>query len=155
MAGILSVRTYWSIPLGTPAEAEDLLLRLNKFPLQPWRITIHTSNSPLNGTDIKLAEKFNGAASSLAFNYGAIEAEPSFPMTNFGGDEAYKAGQLSAPGGVVGNAHTHCMQLPNTFALAGARKDTAVRCRLRRLCRSTNPGPGTAGCRRMESPCGR
>ena len=103
---------------GTPAEAEDLLLRLKKFPLQPWRITIHTSNPPPNGTDIKLAEIFNVAASSLAFNYGAIEGEPSFPITNFGGDAAFKAGQLSAPGGVVGNAQTHCMQLPNTFAFA-------------------------------------
>jgi hypothetical protein len=103
---------------GTPAEAEDLMVRLNKLQLQPWRITIHTSDPPPNGTDIKLAEKFNIASGSLAFNYGAIEGEPSFPMTNFGGDAAFKAGQRSAPGGVVGNAQTHCVQLPNTFAFA-------------------------------------
>jgi hypothetical protein len=103
---------------GNPAEAEDILLRLKKFTMDPWRITIHTLNPPPNGTDLKLAEKFNVAASSLAFNYGALEAEPSFPITNFGGDAAFKAGQLSAPGGVVGNAQTHCMQLPNTFAFA-------------------------------------
>ena len=111
---------------GTPAEAEDLMVRLKKLQLQPWRITIHTSDPPPNGTDIKLAEKFNVAASSLAFNYGAIEAEPSFPMTNFGGDSAFKAGQRSAPGGVVGNAQTHCVQLPNTFAFACGAEGKAL-----------------------------
>ena len=107
---------------GTPEEAEDLMVKLNKLPLQPWRITIHTLNPPPNGTDLKLAEKFNVASTSLSFNYGALEGEPSFPMTNFGGDAAFKAGQLSAPGGVVANAQTHCVQLPNTFAFARGGK---------------------------------
>ena len=34
---------------------------------------------------------------------GAIEAEPSLPFTNFGGNEAFNAGARDAPGGVVGN----------------------------------------------------
>ena len=131
------------------------MIRLKKLPLQPWRITIHTSDPPPNGTDLKLAEKFNVASSSLSFNYGALEGEPSFPMTNFGGDAAFKAGQLSAPGGVVANAQTHCVQLPNTFAFArGGRGDSAVRRGLRRIRRSANPGPGKTDCRRMESPFG-
>ncbi len=66
------------------------MVRLNKLPLHPWRITIHTLNPPPNGTDLKLAEKFNVASNSLAFNYGALEGEPSFPMTNFGGEAAFK-----------------------------------------------------------------
>jgi hypothetical protein len=103
---------------GTPAEAVDVLTRLEKVNPKPWGITIHTMEPPPNGTDLNLAERFGLASSALAFNYGAIESEPSFPMTNFGDDAAFKAGQASAPGGVVGNAQTHCVQLPNTFAFA-------------------------------------
>lgn len=103
---------------GTPAEAEDILTKLKKAIPSPWRITIHTMDPPPNGTDLQLAEKMGLASTSLAFNYGAIEGEPSFPMTNFGGNAAFKAGGARAPGGVVGNAQTHCVQLPNTFAFA-------------------------------------
>jgi hypothetical protein len=39
-------------------------------------------------------------------------------MTRFGGTAAFKAGGARAPRGVVGNAQTHCAQLPNTFAFA-------------------------------------
>jgi hypothetical protein len=81
---------------------------------------------PPNGTDLQLAQKMGMAANSLAFNYGAIEGEPSFPMTNFGGDAAFKAGGTRAPGGVVGNAQTHCVQLPNTFVFARGAKGQPV-----------------------------
>jgi hypothetical protein len=108
---------------GDPAEAEDVLRRLKELDdMKPFRITIHTLDPPPNGTDLKLAEKMGLASNALTFNYGAIEAEPSFPITNFGGDAAFKAGQLSAPGGVVGNAQTHCVQLPNTLAFARGAK---------------------------------
>lgn len=101
---------------GTPAESVDILEKLKKADPAPWGITIHTLSPPPNGTDLRLAEKFNLASSALTFNYGAIEAEPSLPFTNFGGNEAFNAGARDAPGGVVGNAQTHCMQLPNTYA---------------------------------------
>lgn len=101
---------------GTPDESVDILTKLKKADPRPWGITIHTMDLPPNGTDLKLAEQFGVAATSLSFNYGAIEGEPTFPMTNFGGDGAYNSGRPSAPGGVVGNAQTHCVQLPNTFA---------------------------------------
>ena len=101
---------------GTPAESVDILEKLKKANPAPWGITIHTYDVPPNGTDLALAEKFNVASTALTFNYGAIEGEPSFPMTNFGGNDAYFAGARVAPGGVVGNAQTHCVQLPNTFA---------------------------------------
>jgi hypothetical protein len=103
---------------GTPAEAADVLAKLKQSDPRPWRITIHTMDPPPNGTDLQLAQKMGLAENSLAFNYGAIEGEPSFPMTRFGGDGAFKAGAARAPGGVVGNAQTHCLQLPNTFAFA-------------------------------------
>jgi hypothetical protein len=111
---------------GTPAEAEDVLVKLKKADPSPWRITIHTMDLPPNGTDLQLAQKMGLAAKSLAFNYGAIEGEPSFPMTNFGGQGAFKAGGARAPGGVVGNAQTHCVQLPNTFAFARGAKGQPV-----------------------------
>jgi hypothetical protein len=39
-------------------------------------------------------------------------------MTNFGGDIAYQGGKDAASRGLMGNAQTHCVQLPNTFAFA-------------------------------------
>jgi hypothetical protein len=112
---------------GDPAEAEDVLRRLKELnDMKPFRITIHTLDPPPNGTDLKLAENMGLASNALTFNYGAIEAEPSFPITNFGGDGAFKAGQLSAPGGVVGNAQTHCIQLPNTLAFARGAEGKAL-----------------------------
>jgi hypothetical protein len=111
---------------GTPAEALDVLTKLKQADPSPWRITIHTMDAPPNGTDLQLAQKMGLASNSLAFNYGAIEGEPSFPMTNFGGDAAFKAGAARAPGGVVANAQTHCVQLPNTFAFARGAKGQPV-----------------------------
>jgi hypothetical protein len=111
---------------GKPEEAEDLLGRLNKLKMDPWRITIHTYDEPPNGTNLQLAKKMGKAEGSLAFNYGALEAEPSFPLTNYGGEAAFKAGQFAAPGGVVANAQTHCVQLPNTFAFARGGKGESL-----------------------------
>ena len=54
----------------------------------------------------------------IGFNYGRIEGEPSFPTTNFGGNAAYEGGRDMLGRGVMGNAQTHCVQLPNTFAFA-------------------------------------
>lgn len=103
---------------GTSEEAIDVLTRLKKLNLKPWRIAIHTLNPEPSGADLELAQKMGLASSALAFNFGAIEDEPSFPMTSFGNDTAYRAGHLDAPGGVVANAQTHSAQLPNTFAFA-------------------------------------
>jgi hypothetical protein len=103
---------------GTPAEAVDVLTRLKKLDPKPWSITTHTADVPPNGTNLQLAEKFGLAATAVAFNYGAIEYEPSFPMTNFGNDNAFNSGQAVPPGGTIANAQTHCVQLPNTYAFA-------------------------------------
>jgi hypothetical protein len=103
---------------GTPEEAGDMLVRMKRLDPKPWGITIHTVGDPPNGTTLKMAEQFDLAADALAFNYNAIEYEPSFPMTNFGDDNAYNSGRALAPGGTIANAQTHCVQLPNTFAFA-------------------------------------
>lgn len=102
----------------TIGDTREVLTKLRRLNPAPWGITIHTITEPPNGTDLKMAEAFGLGSTALAFNYGAIEGEPTFPMTNFGGDRAFLAGRGAAPGGVVGNAQTHCVQLPNTFAFA-------------------------------------
>jgi hypothetical protein len=93
---------------GTPDEQTDALARLAKLDPAPWGIA--------NG--LPFAEKLGLAGRVVSFNYGRIEAEPSFPMTNYGGDAAYEGGRLATARGVMGNAQTHCVQLPNTFAFA-------------------------------------
>jgi hypothetical protein len=103
---------------GTPEEAEDMLARMKRLDPKPWGITVHTVGDQPNGTNLRMAEKFGLASNALAFNYNAIEYEPSFPMTNFGDDNAYNSGRALAPRGTIANAQSHCVQLPNTFAFA-------------------------------------
>ncbi len=93
---------------GTPEEQIDALTRLKAANPEPWGLA--------NG--LQYAEKLGMADRVISFNYGRIEGEPSFPMTNFGGDSAYTGGQGATARGVMGNAQTHCVQLPNTFAFA-------------------------------------
>jgi len=106
---------------GTAEEARDVLTRLKKLDPEPWGITANTVSDvfpPPDRTHLAVASKLGLASRAVGFSYGAIEGEPSFPMTNFGGDDAFKAGGTKAPRGVMGNAQTHCVQLPNTFAFA-------------------------------------
>src|SRR5690242_8521882 len=91
---------------GTPEEFEDTLRRLKQSNPEPWGIaTARLAN----------AQKAGLADRVIALNYGRIESEPSFPLTNFGNDRAYEGGRTTAARGVIGNAQTHCVQLPNTF----------------------------------------
>ncbi len=110
---------------GTADEARDVLTRLKQLNPEPWGITVNTLMNvfpPPDTTHLAVASRLGLASRAVGFSYGAIENEPSFPMTNFGGDGAFRAGGTQAPRGVMGNAQTHCVQLPNTFAFArGAR----------------------------------
>ncbi len=94
------------LELGKPEEYEETLQRLIALNPEPWGMA--------NG--LAYAKKFGVAGRVMSFNYGRIEGEPSFPSTNFGGDNAYEGAKSDAPLGVMGNAQTHCVQLPNTFA---------------------------------------
>ena len=96
------------LSFSTEAEQLDVLLRLNALNPEPWGIA--------NG--LAVAKKMGVAERVISFNYGRIEGEPSFPMSNFGGNTAYDGGAQPGPRGVMGNAQTHCIQLPNTFAFA-------------------------------------
>ena len=93
---------------GTEQEQVDALTRLKALNPEPWGIA--------NG--LVHAKKLGLESRVVSFSYGRIEGEPSFPMTNFGGDVAYQGGKDATERGLMGNAQTHCLQLPNTFAFA-------------------------------------
>ena len=65
----------------------------------------------------------------LYYPYGAIEGEPTFPLTNLFVDHlAEVVGNYSReefPRGIMGNAQTHCVQLPNIYLFSHfARRET-------------------------------
>jgi hypothetical protein len=97
---------------GTDAEFLEVLTALKRRNPEPWGLA----------RGLELAQKLGLESRVINLNYGAIEGEPSFPMTNFGGQAAYQAGRNQGPRGTLGNAQSHCLQLPNTLAFArGAR----------------------------------
>jgi hypothetical protein len=93
------------------AALADTVARFRNLNGEPWGL----ANGFLSPSS---AEKLGVTSRILSYNYGQIEGEPSFPLTNFGGDGAYEAGAHPGPRGVMGNAQTHCVQLPNIFAFA-------------------------------------
>jgi hypothetical protein len=97
---------------GTDAEFTEILTALKQRNPEPWGLA----------RGLELAQKLGLESKVINLNYGAIEGEPSFPMTNFGGQGAYNAGRNMGPRGTLGNAQTHCVQLPNTFAFARGAK---------------------------------
>lgn len=119
--------------LGTPEEQLDTLTRLKSADPEPWGLA--------NG--LAYAEQLGVADRVISFNYGRIEGEPSFPMTNFGGTGASEGGAAPGPRGVMGNAQTHCVQLPNIFAFArGAAGSSPTETDYRRFADSLVPGLG-------------
>ncbi|MGC8668820.1 MAG: hypothetical protein ACP5VE_11975 [Chthonomonadales bacterium] len=93
---------------GAAEEHLDALRRLQALNPEPWAL--------FNG--LPYAQSLGLASRVALFNYGVIEWEPQFPKTNFGGRGAYDGGRALGPRGVMGNAQTHCVQIPNTFAFA-------------------------------------
>lgn len=105
------------LSFSTEAEQLDMLTRLKAANPEPWTLA--------NG--LEYARKLGLADRVISFNYGRIEGEPSFPMSNFGGTSAYEGGEQPGPRGVMGNAQTHCVQLANTFAFARGAAGKPVR----------------------------
>lgn len=95
---------------GGPEEIHDAIKLLAKEKPEPWWL------ASAWGPDI--ADPIGMGDRVLAFNYGAIEGEPSFPLTIFDTGYAYDGGKNKGQRGVLGNSQTHCVQLPNTFALS-------------------------------------
>ena len=102
----------WSID----EEFEEALMHLAELDLEPWGL----ANAGHH------AEQLGLQARTIDFRHGAIEAEASLPLTNFGSNEAWSAGNARSVRGVMGNAQTHCVQLPNTFAFARGACGQAV-----------------------------
>ena len=108
---------------GPPSEAAEAVTFMAQQPrLEPWSV----ANSGFPG------DFLNGISHGdrvLGFPYGAIESEPSYPFTIYGGKPrvssggrklkaAYPGGQQGGARGVLGNSQTHCVQLPNLFAFS-------------------------------------
>lgn len=118
-AGWLGYNRFYEtgvLTFSTDEENIDCLQRLMAANPEPWGMA--------NG--LPLAERLGITDRVVSFNYGRIEGEPSFPLTNFGGDLAYEGGAAPGPRGVMGNAQTHCVQLPNTFAFARGSRGLPV-----------------------------
>jgi len=84
---------------------------------------------------------------TMAFPYGLVEGEPSFPLTSCSG--ARLACELVPqfldryPRGIMANAQTHCLQLANTYMFAHfARGDTQNTVDLSGFADSVMPGYG-------------
>jgi hypothetical protein len=118
---------------GTEEEFVAALTLLKQADPKPWGIA--------NG--LKYAEKVGLADKVISYNYGRIEGEPSMPMTRFDVAGACEAGKSKGPRGVMGNAQTHCVQLPNTFAFArGATGKPIAREDFVRFAEDLIPGQG-------------
>ena len=84
---------------------------------------------------------------TLYYPYGAIESEPSVPMTNNRPDQIEAVFQDIPPEsyalGAMGNAQTHCFQLPHTYYFArcaqGGGRDAIS---LQQLAQELIPGHG-------------
>ncbi len=98
---------------------ETLRLMVERVP-EPWGVFVNHPNH------FAATEQLGLAAKRLHVPYGAVEGEPTFPLTNWKPallDEALNhpfAGfrAESVPRGRMGNAQTHCLQLPHTYLFA-------------------------------------
>ena len=114
-AGWLGYNRFYQtgvLEFSTEDENADCLQRLADAAPEPWSIA--------NGLEV--ARKVGLEHKVMSYNYGRIEGEPSYPRTNWTGAFAYEGGSAPGPLGVMGNAQTHCVQLPNTFAFAQGAK---------------------------------
>jgi hypothetical protein len=101
---------------GTPDELRETLSLLAQAAPEPWGL----ANGLEVATELGLAERV------ISFRYGAVEGEPTYPLTNCTPAVAAAAAQSPAPRGVMANAQAHCLQLPHTWAFARAARGLAV-----------------------------
>ena len=115
---------------GTEDEFVDTLTRLKHLNPEPWGL-LNGLQSPQNddliGKDLHYIGATGLESRVISYNYGAIEFEPSLPVTNFGGTQAQAAGAARSARGVLSNTQTPCMQLPNTFAFVRGALSQPVR----------------------------
>ncbi len=98
---------------------ETLKLMMERVP-EPWGLYVNHLNHFTATQQLGLQEK------RLQLPYGLIEGEPAFPLSNWDPERMdrfinhhfpdYSADQF--PRGRMGNAQTHCLQLPHTYLFA-------------------------------------
>ena len=96
--------------MGESPEIQEAIQLLAKVNPEPWGLA--------SGRGPRVADELGMADRVLSYQYGSIEGEPSFPMTNFMTQQAYLAGKDKGARGTFGNSQTHCIQLPNAFLFA-------------------------------------
>lgn len=97
---------------GPESELQDAIALIAKQHYEPWGVASHRGPH--------LLDSMGMGSRVISYPYAAIESEPSFPLTIYGGDRATSGGKKGGQRGIMGNAQTHCVQLPNTFAFARA-----------------------------------
>jgi hypothetical protein len=104
---------------GTVDEPREAITLMSKQHMGPWAVA-SSRYGPHLADAIGMGDRVVG------FPYGAIESEPSFPLTHFGGEAAVNGGRSGGARGVIGNAQSHIVQLPNIFAFARSAQGLAV-----------------------------
>lgn len=133
-------RFYATSEMQTSTEEEfrEIFTLLKERPMEPWGLAMHAKHGE---------EELGLASRVINFRYGLIEGEPSFPLTHFktsvSGRNVYEAAKEPGARGVMGNAQTHAVQLPNTFAFArGATGQSLTDADYERFAEELIPGQG-------------
>lgn len=122
--------------MGPPEELRATVALLAKQRCEPWGVAVRLPN---------FADPIGMGDRVMAFPYGAIESEPSFPLTLFGQERVLSGAQHPGQRGILGNTQTPCMQLPNTFAFARVAQGQSVeRSDYVRFANDLLPGRGEA-----------
>ncbi len=120
---------------GTKDEFTEVLSLLKKKNPEPWLLANNLEAATALGLEDRVVN----------FRYGQIEQEPQFPFTNFWPVKAHKAGTEPAPRGIVGNAQSHVLQLPNTLAFVkGTQTQTVQAEDFQKFAERLIPGHGEA-----------
>jgi hypothetical protein len=136
-----------------PETFERTLSLMKQRVPEPWGV-LASIPQHLAATDmLGLADK------RMFFPYGIVEGEPTFPLTNFTPD-AIRDGvaRWSAekyPRGIMANAQSHVLQLPNTFFFAKAVRPSAGPADLESFAEQLIPGAAktlAAGWQALAAP---
>lgn len=151
LAGWENYNRFWAAAQSNPAVEMWELFKGEEFPEtlrmmraevpEPWSVftMLKEHREAVNALGL------HGKA--MAFPYGLIEGEPSFPLTNFSPADLEKgittALALREPRGIMANAQTHCLQLPHTYLFAHfVHGGTAANMDLERFAEDLLPGLG-------------
>jgi hypothetical protein len=92
---------------------EDALRGLKELNPEPWGILARDPGHFASVAALGLTDR------TIYFPYTGIEGEPNYPMTNFDLQRIQhwmtKIPAEKYPRGVLGNAQSHCLQLPHTY----------------------------------------